>query len=79
MLASSRMEDATVDTNAGAPRVYEARCTRCGRCVQVCEAQVLELGSRVPLVVHPERCGGCGLCEEVCPEGAIDCEFEIVW
>ncbi len=27
----------------------------------------------------PEACDGCASCEQVCPEGAIDCEFVIVW
>ena len=63
----------------GVPRVHHFLCTRCGYCVEVCHQHVLEMTDRGLLVAHPERCGGCALCEDLCPEGAIDCEFEIVW
>jgi len=45
--------------------------------VCVCGALVVQ-GDAIVLA-HPERCDDCGLCEEICPEGAIDCEFAIVW
>jgi len=45
--------------------------------VCVCGALVAQ-GDAIVLA-HPERCDDCGLCEEICPEGAIDCEFAIVW
>ncbi len=60
------------------PRVNRIRCTRCGACVQVCEHHVLAL-HECAHVERPEECGLCGRCEEVCPEGALACEFTIVW
>lgn len=61
------------------PKVIEERCSRCGRCVLVCQEHVLELGTDCVHVVHPEDCGGCALCEQVCPDDAIAYEFAIVW
>lgn len=60
------------------PIIIERLCIRCGLCVQVCRHGVLELGERTLALAHPEDCTCEGLCEDVCPEGAIDCEFQIV-
>lgn len=50
--------------------IDETRCTRCGRCAEVCEYHALAVvGLRV--LVFPALCHGCGSCLRVCPEGAI--------
>jgi cysteine desulfurase len=68
-----------LDGTCAHPRIDHRPCTRCGLCVAVCVPGVLTLHEGRVRVVHPERCNACGACEEICPEGAIDCEFEIVW
>lgn len=71
-------EDSAVDCR-GLPRVNLARCSRCGTCVLVCSGGALTMGAEGPRLERADVCGGCALCEEICPDGAIDCEFEIVW
>jgi pyruvate formate lyase activating enzyme len=46
-------------------RVIEARCVRCGECVDVCPVQVAAPGE-----LPPEGCTRCGACVEACPPGA---------
>ena len=51
------------------PRIVEASCTRCGRCVEACPLpDVIDLTT---LRVNPRTCQRCLLCYEACPEGAI--------
>jgi MinD superfamily P-loop ATPase len=52
------------------PEVDEARCTRCGRCSEVCQAHAIVCLGDVVLT-FPELCHGCGGCALVCPEKAI--------
>ena len=52
------------------------RCTGCGRCVNVCSGQVLNMADGLPAIKDFERFGwsGCWKCQHclaVCPEGAI--------
>ena len=61
-----------------APQVDAERCDRCGRCVQVCPAGVLQLALELPAPVADSVCDYCGLCEEACPTGAIALVYEIV-
>ena len=49
---------ATIDTG---------RCTRCGRCAEICRFHAI--GESI--VVDPFLCEGCGACETICPENAI--------
>lgn len=46
-----------------------SRCTRCGRCIEVCphKASVEREGE---LRISPELCRGCGACIDLCPGGA---------
>jgi NAD-dependent dihydropyrimidine dehydrogenase PreA subunit len=61
------------------PQIITGRCTRCGRCIVVCQEHVLEMGSECVEATQPDACGGCAHCEDVCPEDAISYEFAIVW
>ncbi len=48
--------------------VWEARCIRCGRCVEACpEGAIPAEGVPMP---DAARCRLCGACAEVCPAGA---------
>jgi len=52
------------------PSIDESKCTRCGRCAEVCEYHTIAvLGKKV--MVFPQLCHGCGSCTLVCPTKAI--------
>ena len=52
------------------PEIDPAKCSLCGRCVEVCQFHALaKVGKRI-LVFH-QLCHGCGSCTWNCPEGAI--------
>ena len=52
------------------PCVDEAKCTRCGRCAEVCTYHAIAvLGEQV--LTFPQLCHGCGACSYFCLEKAI--------
>jgi MinD superfamily P-loop ATPase len=56
--------------NIQVPRVDEDKCTRCGKCAQVCAYNAIAvLGEHV--LTFPQLCHGCGACSYICPEKAI--------
>ena len=61
------------------PEIDLERCTQCGRCVEQCPANAVEMVECWPSIVRPAECNYCTECEKVCAEGAITCTFEIVW
>lgn len=52
------------------PHVDEAKCTLCGRCVEVCEFHAIGVFGK-SVLVFPELCHACGGCSIACPENAI--------
>jgi MinD superfamily P-loop ATPase len=52
------------------PDIDEDRCTRCGRCAEVCAYNALAV-VKDAVLVFPELCHGCGGCSLLCPERAI--------
>ena len=50
--------------------VRRDRCTGCGRCVDACPNDAIELMDGKAFIRLIE-CEGCGACERACPEGAI--------
>ncbi len=52
------------------PKVLEAKCIACGRCVEFCQFNALAL-VKDKLIVFPELCHSCGGCTIVCPQDAI--------
>ncbi|MEA3403466.1 MAG: nitroreductase family protein [Armatimonadota bacterium] len=53
------------------PEVDYDRCVRCGRCVAVCAADLLEMGKEGPEPIGFCPCFVCGHCVAVCPTEAI--------
>ena len=54
------------------------RCKGCRVCIEVCQADVLDIAERPnshghhpPLVKNIDKCTNCGLCEMLCPDFAI--------
>jgi pyruvate formate lyase activating enzyme len=61
------------ETQVSTPQlVYtHAKCLKCGRCVEVCEVDALELTTD-GILVDRERCTICGQCVEQCVSEALD-------
>jgi len=52
------------------PAIDKNKCTRCGKCVEVCAYNAIALVGEYVLTFH-ELCHGCGACSYLCPETAI--------
>jgi ferredoxin len=71
-----------VHTTNFLPRINDAACTGCGRCVQACHVEAMGLVSandphlpkREKAKLREETCLGCGLCVRICPVDAIRLE-----
>ena len=51
----------------------ESLCRACGKCVEVCEFQALEIKELEQVVfINEALCKGCGSCAAICPTGAMD-------
>jgi len=50
------------------------KCTRCGRCAEVCRFSAIEPTADGDYVVDQAACEGCGACEIVCPVEAVSSE-----
>jgi Pyruvate/2-oxoacid:ferredoxin oxidoreductase delta subunit len=55
--------------------VEAARCTACGRCLEVCAYGAVRLPESGKASVEGKRCIGCGLCVSACPEECIRQEY----
>lgn len=52
------------------PSIDEEKCTRCGKCAEVCAYNAIAvIGEHV--LTFPQLCHGCGACSYLCPEKAI--------
>ncbi len=53
------------------PKWDFSKCTKCGRCSEVCTTNsIVQIKGKYPIFV-PEQCSGCGACMIACPTGAI--------
>ncbi len=52
------------------PEVDKDKCTRCGKCAEVCAYHAIAVMGEYVLT-FPELCHGCGACGYLCPEKAI--------
>lgn len=59
------------------PIIEHERCTRCGRCVDICPKRVITLrdGS---IAITEEECMLCSHCYAVCPSDAIRFDPEVL-
>ncbi len=58
-----------LDVSIPIPQIDEYLCTKCGKCMEVCQYHAIIAGKRV--IVFPELCHGCGSCLQQCPMSAI--------
>ncbi|PIP40550.1 MAG: hypothetical protein COX19_05465 [Desulfobacterales bacterium CG23_combo_of_CG06-09_8_20_14_all_51_8] len=59
--------------------VDSAKCTRCGKCVQICPykaMQIIERDGEKQLEQSIDLCMGCGVCVDCCPSGAISLKVD---
>ena len=52
------------------PKLYEGKCTYCGRCAEVCAQNAIVVFAK-HILIFPELCHGCGACSLLCPQKAI--------
>jgi len=50
------------------PRVDKSKCIACGKCLDACQVEAIEINDSAYIT---ERCVGCARCIAVCPEHAI--------
>jgi MinD superfamily P-loop ATPase len=62
--------DETEIVTTPVPQVDLKKCTRCGKCAEICQYKSIVIISETVLTL-PELCHGCGGCMEICPESAI--------
>lgn len=62
--------DATEKVTTPVPEIDESKCTRCGKCAEICQFKAIVVIGETVLFFH-ELCHSCGGCMEVCPEDAI--------
>lgn len=64
------------------PVIQKEKCTKCGRCEQVCPAQPKALtwknGRNQPPVYHYPDCIRCYCCQELCPHEAIKVQIPLL-
>ncbi|MDN3678791.1 ferredoxin-type protein NapF [Vibrio tapetis subsp. quintayensis] len=84
----SRSPKANIDTSAPlrmpwlkTESAFLDGCTRCGKCLEVCETNIIVKGEGgYPEVdFHVDECTFCGKCADVCPENLFLAQTEKPW
>ena len=60
------------------PQADGERCVGCGRCAQVCPAQVIKLQKGRPVIDY-KNCIRCFCCHELCPVKAMELKRSLLW
>lgn len=63
--------------NVATIEVDQARCTGCGKCLEVCPRKVLEMRSEKIIVHDRDACIECGACVKNCPAKALKVEVGV--
>ncbi len=64
-------EFASTDITHFVPKFDENKCTKCGKCSQVCRTHaIFQIIDQIPLLMQ-NLCNSCELCYRVCPDDAI--------
>jgi ferredoxin len=55
-------------------RIINARCQKCGRCVDICPEELFHQPNpkQPPVIPRQRGCTSCGHCVSLCPAKAID-------
>jgi len=56
------------------PVITDAKCTKCGDCVERCPVACIEHAEGAPYQIDLPRCVDCGCCVSICKAGAIKVE-----
>ncbi len=69
ILGASRKKEKNVRQTI--PKWDTSKCTKCGRCSEVCRMNaIVQIKGKYPMLV-PDQCSGCGACMIACPTNAI--------
>lgn len=55
--------------------VDKEKCLKCGICVDICPACILNMGEEGPECHFDRGCMSCGQCVAICPMGALDNKY----
>jgi ferredoxin len=61
------------------PIINLEKCDRCGKCIEICPEEALEMTAAGPQFKSPNTCTFCADCENICPQGAIRAPYSVVW
>jgi MinD superfamily P-loop ATPase len=64
------VNDEAFNVPTSVPIVDEEKCTRCGKCAEICQYKAIVVIGETVLTFH-ELCHSCGGCTAVCPEKAV--------
>lgn len=53
------------------PKINSAKCTNCGKCIDICPMNVFEKENDKTVVKNPDKCIACRACEIQCAQEAI--------
>lgn len=57
--------------NVSTLKMESAKCTGCGKCLEVCPHQVFVMGKGKSLLADQDSCIECGACVKNCPVKAL--------
>lgn len=55
---------------------FRNKCASCGRCIELCPQDAIQIDDEFGLVTNPDRCTLCGICIDACYYGAREMSGE---